>query len=312
MDTNYTIAFYNLENLFDTEDNPYTFDDDFLPQGKKFWTKNRYQTKIRKLGRAISSIGSSDSNNNPVLLGVAEVENALVIEDLLDSKYLNEFNYDYVHYDSPDERGIDVALIYDKSIFTLVHSEPLGINLYDENGERDYTRDVLYVELKFENSIFQIIVAHLPSRRKGVDETNAKRVLVANQIRTFLESKLNDSSKVIVMGDFNDNPDCESLKEIQKNELLFNPFNQLQTINRGSLSYYNDWFLFDQILLSHNFLNPDEFPFKFEKADIFDEHFLQEWHGKRKGIPFRTYRGHKYTSGFSDHFPVYVNVLLNK
>lgn len=312
MRVNYTIAFYNLENLFDTEDNPNTLDDDFLPSGRKFWTKNRYQKKIKKLGKAISQIGTKETDSMPVLVGVSEVENAQVINDLIETKYLKDGHYDFVHYDSPDERGIDVGLIYDASVFNVTHSEPISIDLFNEHGERDYTRDALYVELECEHEQFHIIVTHWPSRRDGLEETNPKRIEVATQIRAFLDLKIDELSKVIIMGDFNDNPDCESVNSVLKSHLLFNPFEQLQSITRGSLSFHSEWFLFDQILLSHNFLSREGQTFKFDRADIFDARFLQEWHGRRKGTPFRTYRGNKYVSGFSDHFPVYVNILLEK
>ena len=140
-----TIAFYNLENLFDLEDDPNTHDNDFLPTSEKKWTPKRYKNKLRKLGFAISNIGKKETGKHPAIVGLAEVENAKAIEDLITSKHLEDINYGYVHYDSLDERGIDVALLYNKQVFELIDSKTVPIILTDEEGERDYTRDILKV-----------------------------------------------------------------------------------------------------------------------------------------------------------------------
>jgi len=143
-----TISFYNLENLFDTIDDPNTLDDDFTPKGRKKWSLRRYKKKLYKLGKTIAEIGNSETQNPPVLVGVAEIENQQVMEDLLATEHLVNIKYDYVHYDSPDERGIDCGLIYHKDHFEVLHSEPIALLLYEENGRRDTTRDILYVKGK--------------------------------------------------------------------------------------------------------------------------------------------------------------------
>ena len=144
----YTIAFYNLENLFDTFDNPYTNDDQFLPHAEKHWTPKRYRKKIRKLGYTIAKIGAKTAKKVPTVVGLAEVENKLVVKDLIASKFLKEHNYGIVHYDSPDERGIDVALIYDLKVFEVIRSKVYSLNLTDEFGMPDHTRDILMVKGK--------------------------------------------------------------------------------------------------------------------------------------------------------------------
>ena len=140
-----TIAFYNLENLFDLKNNRYANDNDFLPTSVKRWTPKRYDNKLRKLSYVISNIGRRETGKHPALVGLAEVENAKVIEDLLDSKHLEGYNYGFVHFDSLDERGIDVALLYDKNVFEVLTSEPFTIELTDNDGSPDYTRDVILV-----------------------------------------------------------------------------------------------------------------------------------------------------------------------
>ena len=165
----YTIAFYNLENLFDTFDNKHTLDDDFLPSSEKNWTPKRYKKKVRKLGYAISKIGVATTKKTPVIVGIAEIENRLVVEDLLDSKFLENHNYNLVHYDSPDERGIDVAMIYNEDYFEVTNSEVFPLDLFDEDGRRDYTRDILLVEGLLNGEKIYVIINHWPSRREGVE-----------------------------------------------------------------------------------------------------------------------------------------------
>lgn len=310
MKNTYTIAFYNLENLFDVKDDPYTLDDDFLPWGKKFWTHKRYQNKLFKLAKTIKNIGDNDTEKPPMLIGVAEVENAKVLEDLIRNTELKDYPYNYVHYDSPDERGIDVALLVNEAVFTIEETEAISIEIREENGVKDYTRDALYVSGVVDNEKMHIIVMHWPSRRNGVDSTSHKRIQAAKQVNDFIKTNSNicDSDKIILMGDFNDNPDNDSVKKYLVTEQFFNPFLSLISPNNGSLNHRGEWFLFDQIIISHNFLNPSISGMKFDKASIFNDFFLQECEGKNKGNPFRTYKGKKYLGGVSDHFPVYISI----
>lgn len=305
-----TIAFYNLENLFDTKDNPNTLDRDFLPWGKKFWTEKKYQKKVRKMGKAISNIAKDKTGKSPVLVGLAEVENATVISDLVDSKHLKASNYNFVHYDSPDERGIDVALLVNEDYFKVEYSETIPISIYEMDGVKDYTRDALYVQGYLSGEEVHVFVCHWPSRRDGADTTGHKRVQASEQLSAFIEANegINQMSKIIIMGDFNDNPVDESVKDYLVTDMLYNPFEKLMTITRGSLSYYNNWHLFDQVIFSHNFFKIEKGKHSFQNANIFDAPFLTEWEGRSKGNPFRTYSGKRYLGGYSDHFPVYINL----
>ncbi len=310
MSQKHTIAFYNIENLFDTKDDEHTNDDDFLPHSAKRWTTKRYENKIRKLGQVISQIGEDDVDVPPAIVGLAEVENRHVVQDLIEGKYLKHYNYDIVHYDSSDERGIDVALIYNKDVFEVSHSEPFAVYLTKEDGSRDYTRDVLLVTGRLNDEQVHIIVNHWSSRRQGEKETEHKRLAAADTVNRVVEVLNNnyENPKVIVMGDFNDTPQNNSVVSLEEKSNLYNPFKKISTRDKGSLNHNFKWHLFDQILISTNFFDATSTKFNLSEADVFDSQFLTQYHGKFKGQPFRTYVGKRYKGGYSDHFPVYIEL----
>jgi len=305
-----TIAFYNIENLFDIYDDEKTNDNDFLPTSAKKWTIKRYNKKIYKLGSVISKIGFEIENKPPVIVGLAEVENKLVLEDLIQCEELSKFNYGFVHYDSNDDRGIDVALLYDKDEFKVESSETFSINIITPEGVKDFTRDILLVSGYLDGDFIHVIVNHWPSRRDGEEESSYKRIIAANQVLEIIKKlKIqNKSSKILIMGDFNDNPQDESVKHLISNGDLHNPMEKLQKRDRGSQNYNFQWNLFDQIIITKNLMGPSPNGYSFYKANIFDDKFLTQYHGKYKGHPFRTYVGKKYMGGFSDHFPVYITL----
>ena len=183
----YTVAFYNVENLFDTKDNPKTHDDAYTSFGKRRWTYKRYKDKLKRLTSVISQLGSERSNKPPILVGLVEVENSEVVQDLAHHKNLKNYHYGYVHYDSPDERGIDVALLYSKENFELISSKTHGLYFEEEDGERDYTRDVLHVSGKIKGELIHILVNHWSSRRDGEEETRPKRIKAAELNRTIID-----------------------------------------------------------------------------------------------------------------------------
>ncbi|TBV28442.1 endonuclease [Meridianimaribacter sp. CL38] len=306
----YTIAFYNIENLFDIHNDPFTNDDDFLPTSDKRWTQKKYDRKIYKIGSVISQIGTDENTTPPAIVGLAEVENKRVLKDLLASKDLQSINYDYVHYNSLDERGIDVALIYNKDVFTVNSSETFNIFITDGDGEIDFTRDVLLVSGMLGGEEIHIIVNHWPSRREGEKASSYKRVLAAQKnIEVVNRLKQdNPNSKIIVMGDFNDNPDDDSVEELVAGANLYNPMQNLRSIDKGSLNHDFNWNVFDQIMVSINFLETKPNTLKFSDANIFDSKFLTQYNGKYKGQPYRTFVGKKYKGGFSDHFPVFIEL----
>lgn len=309
----YSIGFYNLENLFDTEDDPDTLDDDFTPKGIKKWSNKRYKRKLYKLAKTISEVGNDSSTNFPVLMGVAEVENERVMQDLINAEPLRDVNYGFVHYDSPDERGIDTALIYHKDYFEVLFSEPITLLIYELDGVRDTTRDILYVKGKLNGELIHLFVNHWPSRRDGHEETSYKRVKAAETVTEYMVKigLEHEEPNYIIMGDFNDGPDSESIRILMQSEKLYNPMEKLLTPDRGSANYKRSWMMFDQIIVSHNFFNYQKGTHSFAHANIFDEGFLTELKGKYKGTPYRTYAGQKYIGGYSDHFPVYIQLKLN-
>ncbi|WP_370001073.1 endonuclease [Winogradskyella sp.] len=306
----YTIAFYNIENLFDLENDPSTNDDDFLPTSVKRWTPKRYENKLRKLGSVISKIGKENTQTAPVIVGLAEVENKTVLSDLVRSKDLIDKSYSYIHYDSPDERGIDVALLYRNDEFEVESSETFSVYLQNEFGMQDFTRDILLVQGKLNKEKLNIIVNHWSSRREGEKETEYKRITAANVVNSIIKmlKKEDKNSRIIVMGDFNDNPDSKSLSLLENESNLYNPFKTILSLDRGSLNHDFTWNLFDQILISSNFFETSDDTLSFDKANVFNDRFLTQYHGKHKGQPFRTYVGKKYKGGYSDHFPVYIQL----
>ncbi len=302
----YTIAFYNLENFFDTKNDPYLLDDDFTPNGFKRWNTSKFWNKANKISRTISRIGLEESDYPPVLVGMAEVENKGVIKSLLQSKQLRDIDYGVVHFDSPDERGIDTALIYHKKHFEVLDAETIPLMVQNTNGDRDLTRDILYVHGKLHQEEIHVFVNHWPSRREGVEETSYKRIKAAETILQKIDAIQGNRSNIIVMGDFNDDPNSQSIQTLMDTGKFINPMKKLLSPVSGSANYRGEWSLFDQILLSHSFLNYEKDTHSFVKAKIFSPRFLKEWKGKYKGNPFRTFAGKKYLGGYSDHFPVYV------
>lgn len=306
---NFSVAFYNLENLFDTENNKFTLDKDYSPSGELEWNQDRYMRKINNLSKVISKIGVKNSNLPPIFLGVSEVENKTCLTDLINSEILLPHAYDFVHYDSPDERGIDVAFLYQKKYFELIYSDTYTLILSDDQNNRDFTRDILLISGKlFDEEVF-IIINHWPSRNKGINYSNSKRVTAAKLVREIVSDlqKENEDPHIIIMGDFNDEPNSNSIKNYLMFDGVFNPMLPLKQEKRGTVKYLGKWYLFDQIILSNSFVIGGSGAMKFNKADIFDAHFLQEKSGKRKGAPKRTYIGKWHQGGYSDHFPVFVN-----
>ncbi len=305
------VAFYNIENLFDIYDDTLKHDSDFLPTADKRWTLKRYKNKLRKIGFAISNIGRKETNAHPAIIGLAEIENEAVLNDLIGSKHLAEYPYSYIHYDSKDERGIDVALLYDNKKFKVLHSEIFEFSFH-EDDDIDHTRDILWVKGLFLDEEINFIVNHWPSRRTGNDETEHKRKVAATHVEMVITKIKADkpNAKVIIMGDFNDDPSNESVKQLVNGQGLVNPMETLISIDRGTTVYQGKWNLFDQIIITPNFFERKSKSLRYVKADIYDADFLKQTDGKYKGTPYRTYVGKRYKGGYSDHFPVYI--ILNK
>ncbi|MCB0710889.1 MAG: endonuclease/exonuclease/phosphatase family protein [Ignavibacteriae bacterium] len=311
-----TVAFYNVENLFDTSDDPATADEDFTPTGKMKWTEGRLEEKLENLARAIRAM---NQNNGPDILGLCEVENRFVLERLV-NEFLPEGVYDIVHTDSPDGRGIDVALLYRKSemIFerATLHSVPLPSN------ERP-TRGILEVTFEKGGQYFTVLVNHWPSRSGGEQESEPRRISAATTAAAVIDSltQLNPSADIIMVGDFNDEPSNHSIRdklkgieyvagEVFEGRMinLASPLTGVDTI--GTYLYQDDWEIIDQILVSPGALDNKGIVLRDRAMTIFHPEFLRDYHPSQPLNPPRhTYvRRSLYIGGTSDHFPVYVQL----
>lgn len=312
----FSVGFYNLENLFDPQDDPKTFDEDYTPRGRKRWTEDVLQQKIDRLAEAIRKIGFRESKRPPLLLGVAEVENFRVLQMLVHHELLYPYGYEILHYDSPDARGIDLALLYQKDFFLVSESKAYNLPLFDgKTNLKRSTRDQLVVSGWMEEEELHLLINHWPSRRGGQKRSESHRISAARLQQKIIDSLqgLNPVAKIIVMGDFNDNPDDKSLSlltDTQENSYmknfqpLFNPMKRLYKKGVGSLAYRDRWFLFDQILISQS-LMPTKGVF-FIEAKVFSPDFLKNKKGKYKGYPFRSEIQGGQLHGYSDHFPIYA------
>ena len=309
----FTIGFYNVENLFDVVDNPKTADDEYLPKSRRRWTKKRYHHKVKKLSSVIAQLGDNLSKHKPAIVGLVEVENSKVVHDLISHKNLLAHNYGYVHFDSPDERGIDVALLYKREFFEVYSSKTYALDLLDKEGERDYTRDLLRVSGSLNGELIHVLVNHWPSRREGEEETKPLRIKAAQLVHTAIEDikKEIPDPKIIIMGDFNDDPISESIKNHLVTDDFFNPMESIFEKGLGTLTFNGNWNLFDQIIFSKNFRVTEKGKHSFLFAEVFNKEWLTVFKGKLKGSPFRTYIGPWYKGGFSDHFPVYAFLKRN-
>ena len=311
-----SIGFYNLENLFDTVDDTLINDEEFLPKGARSWTPERYQEKLTNMAYVISQIGLLDVAAGLSVLGVSEIESRKVLEDLVIQPAIKNRNYQIVHYDSPDGRGVDVGLLYNPSHFTVLSSTPIPLINYSE-GEIQKTRDVLYVTGLLDTDTIHILVNHWPSRSGGEARTAPYRNSGAKLCRKIVDSLFvhNRESKILIMGDLNDDPTNESIKshlravsdvkEIRKSG-LFNPYEDFFRRGQGSNAYRDAWSLFDQIIVSRGFTNKKSSGFNYFKANIFNKRFLVQPSGQYKGYPLRTFSGDTYQGGYSDHFPAYI------
>ena len=316
-----TIAFYNVENLFDTNNDTLVFDNERTPEGAYAWTANRYQKKLDNISKVISSIGKETTGASPDVIGLCEVENIQVVEDLVQHPDLIKKDYGVVHFDSPDERGIDVALLYKKAAFLPTSFKSVRLLLFDEDGHRDYTRDQLVVGGQLDTQEVYFIVNHWPSRSGGEFRSRPNRIKAAQLNRRIIDSlrTLNPATKIVSMGDFNDDPRDDSLKRVLKTKgkkkqldslSLFNPMERMYKKGMGTLAYRDKWNLFDQLLLTSNLVKNDRSGgYIFWKAGIYAPEYLKVTEGRYKGYPFRTYVGTTYQGGYADHFPVYLYLI---
>lgn len=311
--TQYGIMFYNVENLFDTIDTPEKMDGEFTPASKKNWNTEKYFTKLQNLAQVIAS----PDNQLPVLIGLCEVENRDVLNDLVLQNILAKGNYRIVHSESPDERGIDVALLYQESIFSVTQFYNIHVALPVANGGA--TRDILYVQGRFKKvkQEVHIFINHWPSRSEGEEITRERRAIAANTLRTQIDSlnALYKDPAIIIMGDFNDTPFDNSIREILQaestsdayaDECLVNLMADLQKNNYGSYNYKGNWQALDQFIVSEVLITGKPLQVKYGSVQFIKNDFQLYKNKNDEYMPNRTYSGDRYYGGYSDHLPVYM------
>lgn len=313
----FSFMFYNTENFYDTVNDPLTLDDAFTPEGSARWTEKRFNDKVAKIAKVIREIRQPAF---PDIIGLAEIENKTVLNHLLQELQTTGINeYQYLHYDSPDERGADVALLYNRTSFTVTGSTAHKVSLPEIE---DRTRDILHVEGRlFDKIPLHLFLTHFPSRREGRDVSEPRRYFVAGELRDEVNKILEQrpDEPIVIMGDFNDTPEDNSVDEIlgaekeythiQKNHF----YNLLYPRYQKGLgtTFHEKWVLYDQIIVSGNLLDSEIIYCKPEFADIYNPPYLLHFDANKRTRPNRTYRG-KYTGGYSDHLPVYFYILLKK
>jgi predicted extracellular nuclease len=315
-----TVAFYNVENLFDTQDDPNVNDNEFLPDGPYAWTEANLKIKLNNLARVIDQLGDDDG---PEILGLSEVENRGVIEMLIKTDLLKKKGYEIIHQDSPDDRGIDCALIYKKKVFLPLYFKAYRVP-FDENPDLR-TRDVLLVKGILDKHIeVSFVVNHWSSRRGGADESSFKRERAARILRAVVDSvqQLDPHANIVIMGDLNDEPNNKSVHEVLragKDSLeavymgLFNPMYALMEAGGGSLKYKGEWDMFDQIIVASPMTINEKARLHYVpgSASVYHPDWMAQTdtEGDWKDAPRRSYISRNfYPDGFSDHFPVYIHL----
>lgn len=329
---NYVIGFYNLENLFDIYDDPVKNDSEFLPEGKNKWTQAKYEKKLHNMAKVIRSMADNNKRWHTIL-GISEIENRLVIEDLVSQPEIADANYQIVHYDSPDRRGVDVALLYKPDQFTYLDSEAIP---FDFNSDIDFsdtdtsyfkTRDILMVHGLIAGEHFAFYVAHLPSRigGKGGNLRGRGGEIIYNHSRE-MEAKY-PGIKIVAMGDMNDNPTDDSMaKYLHGQERLenvtptefFSPYISMLKAGYGSLCYQGVWSIYDLELVNYNLAHAPDGGLKIQPVTknhgkeyygvVFKRPWMTTQKGQYKGYPFRTFSNGAFVGGYSDHYPTYIVV----
>jgi predicted extracellular nuclease len=315
----FRVMWYNTENFYDTYDDPLTDDNEFLPGSQRHWTIKRYKSKIENIYKVIIS----DNPQPPVLIGLAEVENKKVLDDLIENTPLIKFNYHFVHYDSPDLRGIDVALLYRPDLFKPIKNNLIRVH-FPFDAKRK-TRDILYVKGIMGNSdTLHVFVNHWPSRRGGENKSAPYRMYVAQLLKSKTDSVFHSypDSKILIIGDFNDEPDDESIVDGLK-ALVYNGKTERSKLydlsspwlknitSAGTSKYKGKWSVIDQIIVSSALVDKKNKGLKClpTSAKIDTSQYLLKDDNTYSGkIPFRTYNGYKYIGGFSDHLPIYLDL----
>lgn len=329
---NYVIGFYNLENLFDIYDDPVKNDAEFLPDGANKWTRAKYEKKLYNMAHVIRAM-KDDNGVYHTILGVSEIENRLVLEDLVAEPEIAEANYQIVHFDGPDLRGVDVGLLYRPDQFKLLDSRSIPYTFdsddikFDMTPDRQRTfktRDILMARGTIDGEMFAFFVAHLPSRigGKGADLRDRGAEIIYENVEKLMKEF--PGIKIAVMGDMNDNPTDESMSVfLHGRETIddvgpddfFSPFTRMLKEGYGSLAYQGTWNIYDIILVNRALAKPDDGSLAIRKIHrkgyygrVFKEPFMTQQTGQYKGTPFRTFSNGAFIGGYSDHYPTFITV----
>jgi hypothetical protein len=311
------VAFYNLENLFDTINNNGKYDLEFSPEGKNRWDSNKYWSKIKNLSYAISQMTTKTTPMGPAIIGVSEIENITVLQDLVKAESIKNWNLQVVHHDSPDARGVDVGLLYNPRFFRLLNVTNHRLTVPELPNFK--TRDQMCVVGVMGGSKLAVIVNHWPSRRGGEKESSWLREAAASLTKQICDSlyKVDPTMGVVVMGDLNDDPHNKSVAEVLgarkkpvgiENHGFYNPFWEKLDNGIGSYIYRGGWDLFDQIIVNGNLVNGTA-GLKFRNAEVLNKKFLLQADGQYKGYPHRTFSGGAWTNGYSDHLPTEIYLI---
>ena len=320
----YGVMFYNLENLFDTINNNGNQDYEYSPQGARQWNGTKYWQKQHNMAYAISQMEVKGSPaEGPVIVGVSEIENITVLQDLVRQPELKDRRYQIIHHDSPDPRGIDVAFLYNPRFFKVLHVTTQNINKY--LSEPKNTRDQLTVTGILAGEKVSLIINHWPSRRGGEEQSSYLREAAGRMARETMDSLLRDDPNqgIIFMGDLNDDPQNRScsealgakkeIKDCVESGSCFNPWWNILDKGIGTLGYKGNWNLFDQIIFTDYFLrnydSKDKPTLTFSRAEVLNRKFLRGDEGDRQGYPLRTFSGGVFLNGYSDHFPTMIYLV---
>lgn len=309
------VAFYNLENFFNPEDNPETNDEDFTPDGSHRYTEAVFKQKSKNMAKVVAQLGTELTPDGAALIGVCEIEDDRVLKVLINEPELKKRNYRFIRFDGPDKRGINVGFIYNPKYFRLISAKPLPINLKFAGG--GHTRDVLLVHGLLQGDSVYVMVNHWPSRSGGEAASAPKRAVAAEVNRLAVDQILKEhkNARIIVMGDLNDDPVSPSVAKVlgatgnkskAKAGLLYNPWTVFYEKGLGTLSHNDKWNLFDQIILSPAWLSSSSGHWQYFRASVFDKDFLKNSFGRYRGYPHRSYSGNKWINGYSDHFPTVI------
>lgn len=308
------VASWNVENLFDNIDDPDKNDEDFLESGNKKWTNERIFNKMKNLADVISFM---NDKKGPDILGLIEIEHKYLVEKLI-VNFLPNRNYHVVGYDSPDARGIDNYLMYDEDIFELIEYNKIPIIFFDEEYT---TRDILHVSLGFKTEIIDVFVNHWPSRRGGEERSNPRRINAASTLKRYVDSLsiFRERNNIIIVGDFNDEPDNYSLKNILEAKKIHEPLAGLINLSWemfeegiGTHLYNNEFNMLDQIIISNGFFDKAGIEYVDNSFKIVSDDFFTHTEGKKKGSIIPSFEGGKYIGGFADHLPVAARFFIVK